>query len=145
MSWNSSYETGIDEIDRQNFNLISYIEVMTNSKDNRARLAQLEIFEELVKNYFECEQRLHDECCYFDAYRHRIFHEAYIITLQGIKQNFEKTGATAGNEKLFRNKAVDFLKNHITGRDKSFARFYQNNIFRENYVENENLETSTAV
>ena len=138
MSWNSSYETGVDEIDRQNFELLDYIEVMKNTEDNKTRLMQLEIFEELVKKNFMQEQRLHDECRYFDAFWHKISHQAYIKKLQHTKHNLSESGATLENENIFRTQVVEFLKYHITCHDKSFAHFYNDNKFCENFVEQEN-------
>ena len=145
MLWYSLYETGVDEIDRQNFELIDRVKVMMNIEDNKERLKQLEIFEELVKKYFAREQRLHEEFCYLDAYWHRVFHEAYIRKLQHAKQRFIETGATLENEKIFITQVVEFLKNHIACHDRSFAHFYYNSILCENFFGHENANTQAAV
>jgi len=128
MLWKSSYKTGIDEIDRQNLDLIKNVEVMMRPDDLGAKLMRLEDFEKLVKKYFEHEQRLHKELSYSDAYWHKIAHEVYIKKLQHVKRNFVETGATLENEKNFRTKVVEFLKNHIACHDRSFAHFYFDNM-----------------
>ena len=145
MLWKGIYTTGVDEVDWQNFNLLDYVEVMMNTEDNGARLMQLEIFEELVKNFFECEQRLHDECRYFAADRHRYVHENFIEMLGRIKRDYVKTGITLENENLFRKHVVAFFKNHIVCDDRLFAFFYNNNVLRENFVEHENTYVESAV
>jgi len=145
MLWNSSYKTGIDEIDKQNNELINNIVTIMYSANNRTRLMQFEIFEELVKKYFEREQKLHIDCCYSDAYRHRIAHEVYIKKLQITKRNFEKTGATLENELILRTNMIEVHKNHIMCYDKSFAYFYFNNLSCENIVPNEIVYTVAAI
>jgi len=129
---NSSYKTGIDEIDKQNYDLIDRVDEMMNTEDNGERLKQLGIFEELVKKYFEREQRLHNECRYFDSYWHHIIHELYITKLLHTKQIFTEAGATPGNKEIFRRQVVEFLKDHIMCHDRSFANFYNNIILLEN-------------
>ena len=131
MLWNDSYKTGVDVIDLQNFEIVASIREMMQFEDNKKRLTQLEVFEELVKKYFEREEKLHDECG-FDAYLHRISHEIYINALQQIKRNFEKTGTTMENEKFFRTNVVEFFKKHIKSHDMCFAYFYRNNILYKN-------------
>ena len=134
MLWKDSYKTGIDEIDRQNFDLINNIEAMMSPTDNETRLMQLDAFEELVKKYFEREQKLHKECHFYDAYWHRIVHKAYIKVLRRTKQDFVETMTTPEKEIIFRIKLFEFLKNHITRLDKSFARYYHKNIPCEDFV-----------
>ena len=41
MLQNNSYETGVDEIDWQNFELIAHIGAMMQTEDNRTMLMQL--------------------------------------------------------------------------------------------------------
>ena len=126
MLWKSSYATGIDEIDRQNFELIIRIGIMMHAVDNKAKLTQLENFEELVKKYFDREQRLHNKNGYFDADKQKNFHETYIRKLQHTKQHFVKTGITFENKQIFRTNAVELLQNHILYHDKLFALIHCN-------------------
>ena len=123
MLWNDSYESGIFEIDRQNFDLVSRITEMMYYEENSIRLKQLEVFEQLVKEYFANEQRLHGKYHYFDSYSHRISHEVYISGLARIRRNFEKTGSTLENEREFFRQVFEFLKEHIMNHDKSFGEF----------------------
>jgi len=135
MLWKDTYKTGIDEIDGQNFDLIKNVEAIMSPADNGTRLNQFEIFEELVIKCFEREQRLHEECRYYYSYWHGIAHAAYIKALQRAKQDFFGTVAALVNERVFRIKVFEFLKNHITCLDKSFARFYHKYISLENFFE----------
>jgi len=128
MLWKSSYETGVDEIDRQNFDLLSCVEAMMGPDAASTKLIQLETFETLVTRYFTFEQGIHTKSRYFDADKHEYYHAAYIKSLQGIKRNFEKTGATLENEKIFIREVVEPLQNHIMCHDKLFAFFFHNNI-----------------
>ena len=128
MLWNRSYETGVREIDKQNFDLISRLDAMTNPDTNKAKFEQLINFEEIVPKYFEHEQTIHHECDYYDADMHRYAHEGYLKHLNRIKRNFINRGPTLENEMIFLKYAVESLKKHIVNQDKLFAEFYKKNI-----------------
>ena len=131
MLWDPSFETGVMEIDRQNFDLIARIEAMRYSDNNKARFDQLVKFETLVADYFTREQTLHCECCYSDAEKHKFTHRSYLRHLQKIKHNFIERGPTLENEMIFIKDAVESLKKHIVNYDKHFAAFYRKNIAGE--------------
>jgi len=145
MLWNDSYETGVDEIDRQNVDLITYIEAMMSTEDNKAKLRQLEIFIQLVKKFFEHEQSLHNRCSYFRVDEHRISHESYIRKLRRMKREFVEMGSSRDNNIIFNKNVVEFLKNHITRHDELFARFYHDKIFYENIAMYGNAYGTVAV
>ena len=126
MLWNDSYKSGIDVIDRQNFDLVARIGEMMYFEDNSIILKQLEVFEELVEKYFAREQILHDKHRYLDAYSHKISHKVYMRELRQIKRNFVKAGATLENERKFFIQVFEFLKEHIMNHDRYFAHFYNN-------------------
>ena len=124
MPWDDSYDTGVDEIDKQNFELIYRAELMMNTEDKDIRLTQLHFFEKLVKEYFALEQRLHNECYYFDANWHKEIHEIYIVKLQQIKKHLAEEENSHENEEFFKSQVFEFLKDHISYHDQSFACFY---------------------
>ena len=128
MLWNRSYETGVVEIDKQNFDLISRLGAMTSFDTNLARFEQLENLEQIIPKYFERKQKLHHECSYDDADIHRFTHEGYLKHLRRIKRSFIESGPTLRNEMIFLKNAVESLKKHIMSQDKSFAEFYNKNI-----------------
>ena len=126
MLWNDLFETGIEEVDRQNYDLIARVEAMMNPESDRARLVQLENFEKIVNNYFKLEQAMHGGCNYFDLEAHRYSHEIYLKKLRQVKQNFSNGGATLEKENIFRKDIVEYLKKHIMWHDQTFAYFYKN-------------------
>ena len=128
MLWDPSFETGVAEIDRQNFDLIARIEAMRYPDNNKARFDQLVTFEHLVADYFERDQTLHDKCCYSGAEKHKFIHRSYLHHLQKIKHNFIESGPTLENEMIFIKDAVESLKKHIVSYDKRFAAFYHKSI-----------------
>ena len=128
MLWNRSYETGVEEIDKQNFDLISRLNAMTTSDTNRARFEQLVNFEQIVPKYFEREQTMQNECNYYDTDLHRYAHAGYLKHLRRITRNFIDGGPTLENEMFFLKNAVEFLKKHIMKEDRAFAEFYKTNI-----------------
>ena len=127
MLWNHSFETGVAEIDEQNFDLVSRLDAMANSDTNRARFEQLVNFKETVAKYFEHEQNIHCDCHYSDADMHRYAHVCYLKNLRRIERDYVDRGATLANEMFFLKNAVESLKKHIMNQDKSFAEFYKNN------------------
>ena len=128
MLWNYSYETGVMEIDKQNFDLISRLDAMTNPDTKKGKFEQLVNFELIVPKYFEYEQTMHFECDFFEADMHRYTHEIYLRHLRRIKHNFIENGPTLENEMIFLKNAVEYLKKHIVNQDKLFAEFYKKNI-----------------
>jgi len=132
MIWNYSFETGVNEIDRQNFDLINHIEEMMQPLDNRMKLMQLIFFEELVKKYFSREQRLHDKNRYFSSEEHKFYHKAYLKVLQEKRRNFAKMGDTVEDGKILVRDLFEFLKNHIMCHDKLFAYSYNYDKWYEN-------------
>ena len=128
MMWNRTYETGLEELDKLNFDLISRLDAMRDSDTNRARLEKLENFEQMVSKYFEREQKMHNECNYYGADIHRSSHEGYLKNLRRIKRNFIERGPTLENEMIFIKNTIKSLEKHITNQDKPFAEFYHKNI-----------------
>ena len=127
MLWNRSYETGVEELDKQNFDLISRLGMMTIPDSNRARFEQLVNFEQIVPKYFEREHAMHHECNYHDTDLHKYAHLSYLKHLRRITRNFIDRGPTLENEMFFLKNAVEYLKKHIMKEDKSFAEFYKKN------------------
>jgi len=128
MLWDHSYETGMAEIDKQNFDLISRLDAIANSDTNRVRFEQLVNFVETVTKYFEQEQTMHCECNYFDADMHKYSHICYLKHLRRIERDYVDRGATLANEMFFLKNAVESLKKHIMNQDKPFAEFYKKNV-----------------
>ncbi|MDR3332689.1 MAG: hypothetical protein LBT08_08670 [Synergistaceae bacterium] len=127
MLWDSSYETGIREIDEQNFDLVGHIETMMNPDNNRSRFERLVNFERLAKRYFENEQALHGECGYEHAEKHEFIHRNYLRRLRRMRDNFIESGPTLRNEMIFIKDVLEALKKHIQDHDRHFAEFYLEN------------------
>ena len=127
MLWNHSYETGVDEIDRQNLDMVSRLCAMINPDASTVRFEQLVNFELIVPRYFEREGVIHDECGYYDADMHKFTHESCLQYLRKIKRNFIDRGPTLENEMIFVNDALMSLRTHIMDHDKPFAEFYRRN------------------
>ena len=126
MLWNRSYETGVEEIDKQNLDLLSRLEAMTGPDTDMARFEQLENFEKAAMEYFEREQAMHYDCRYSDADIHRYAHAGYLKHLRRIGCDYVDRGETLAHEMFFRKNAVESLKKHILNQDMSFAEFYKN-------------------
>ena len=134
MLWNNSFETNFVEIDRQNYVLIARIEAMMYSNSKDERLAQFEIFENIVENYFEREQSIHRMYNFFDSETHRQSHEAYLKMLKEVKQNLAEDGATLESEKFFRKNTFEYLKKHILCHDHLFGFFCQHDNPRKSFL-----------
>ena len=131
MLWNHSYETGLAEIDKQNYDLISQLDTMSDPDTNRERFERLVDFEQTVMEYFEREQKMHCECNYCGADMHRYAHTGYLNHLRRIERDYVERGATLQNEMFFLKNAVESLKKHIMNQDKSFAEFYKKTVIEE--------------
>jgi hemerythrin-like metal-binding protein len=130
MLWSASYETGVREIDEQNFDLVEHIEAMMNPDNNRSRFEQLVKFECLAARYFEREQELHRGCGYEHAERHEFIHKNYLMRLRRMKKNFIENGPTLQNEMIFIKNVLETFKKHILDHDKEFAIFYNGSVER---------------
>ena len=128
MLWNSSFSTGLTEIDAQNSDLISRLRAMIEADTYWARIMQLVRFEQAVTEYFKREQTIHDECGYYAAEIHRFTHEGYLKHLRRMRWKYIEEELTLENEMLFMKDVVDLLLKHILNQDRSFAEFYHRNI-----------------
>jgi hemerythrin-like metal-binding protein len=124
MLWDSDYETGVREIDEHNHDLVGHIEAMMNPDNNRSRYERLVNFEQAAEKYFETEQKLHRECGYEHAERHKFIHKKYLMRLRRMKKNFVENGPTLQNEMIFIKDVLEALKKHIIDHDKVFATYY---------------------
>ncbi|MCL2684323.1 MAG: hypothetical protein FWE55_03670 [Synergistaceae bacterium] len=145
MLWNNSFETGVREVDKQNFDLIIRVSVMMQPDERGMLLMYLENFEMLAKKNFDREQALHYRCRYSDGDQHKLSHEAYISKLQQVKRNLIENAANPENENILIKDVFEFLKNHIMLHDKRFAYFYHNNIMCENFLRHDDKPYATAI
>jgi hemerythrin-like metal-binding protein len=121
MVWDVSFETGMQEIDEQNFCLVASVASMTKCDNNRRKYEKLEDFEKLAARHFEKEQQIHDRCGYKGSEMHKLAHRAYLLRIHRMKCRFVESGPTLENEIIFIRDVVESLRRHITSHDKDFA------------------------
>jgi hemerythrin-like metal-binding protein len=124
MLWDSSFETGVSEVDSQNFGLVRHVEAMLSNDTNRARFEKLSEFERVVEECFDREQRIHASCGYSKAEEHKFSHRSYLLRLRRMKERFIENGPTLENEMMFIKDVVESLKKHIALHDMDFAAYY---------------------
>jgi hemerythrin-like metal-binding protein len=123
MLWDETLETGVREIDVQNFDLLERIELLGNAGNGEVG-KELKFLEEKVLEYFKKEQQLHEEFGYADAEAHRFNHKSYIVRLQRLIKKYNENGPTLENMIIFERDAVRQLKKHIATYDRNFAPVY---------------------
>ncbi|MDR1138029.1 MAG: hypothetical protein LBK91_06880 [Synergistaceae bacterium] len=124
MVWNILFETGMREIDEQNSRLVAHVEAMSEYDSNSVKYERLEDFEALAARHFEREQRIHDECGYSWAEKHRLAHKSYLRKICRMKRRFVENGPTLENEIIFIRDVIESLKKNIMNHDKDFADWY---------------------
>jgi len=127
LEWEISLETGMALIDEQHRTLVDQIKILADRSRPDRIPETLRFLENYVVEHFGTEEHLHKETHYPEAEAHLNVHNAFIKAFQDFKKEY---GANGEEKRLLMVLKLgkllsDWLRKHITGMDRRFARYYQ--------------------
>ncbi|MDR1555282.1 MAG: bacteriohemerythrin [Campylobacteraceae bacterium] len=137
-NWDSSYELGIDVIDRQHKRIVRYINdlhdvLKTNDKDKIA--STIEGITDYTVSHFAYEESLMERANYPLLEENKQIHESFIKTVEKYKWSFREGRDIAGQ--LMAELQI-WLTYHILNEDKDYAQSIINMFAKTS--QNEELE-----
>ncbi|MGP1577414.1 MAG: bacteriohemerythrin [Treponema sp.] len=128
VSWNSSYDLGIDVIDKQHRHLVNLMNQLYNAcledkgvLDETFKLVMKELVD-YVLFHFSAEEKLMESIHYTELKAHKQTHEHFIREVLASVQAYQKGKQLVPN--TFVRFLRDWLFNHILLDDKAWARHY---------------------
>ena len=128
VSWNTSYNVGVDSVDKQHQHLVDLINQLYNAcLDDKAVLDETfkDVMKELVEYvmfHFKDEEGIMESINYPALREHKMQHELFI------KEILSSVNAYKNGKQFVPNSFVRFLRdwlfNHILVDDKEWARHY---------------------
>jgi len=128
VTWDSSYNVGIDSVDKQHKHLIYLTNSLYNAcLDDKAELdtAFKEVMKELVEYvsfHFKDEERIMEEVNYPGLQEHKQIHQQFIKKILAAVDDYQKGKQFVPNS--FVRFLRDWLFNHILVNDKEMAKYY---------------------
>lgn len=128
MLWNNYYETGLPTVDEQHKELFTQLDILLDpSKKDRTK-ETLDFLGKYVIKHFGHEQALHAKTAYPKAAEHKKLHDDFTAAFKDLKKQLEGGGEGGALPIMKLTKmTTDWLKDHILGPDKDFAKYCKEN------------------
>lgn len=129
--WNSSYEIGINVIDRQHERLVSYINELHEAMITKNHTKVPEVLAALYNytvSHFAYEEALMEQAGYTLIEPHKKVHESFIKTIGMYAQMYKNDNDISG--KLMAELQI-WLTNHILHDDKDYSESVKEMIYNE--------------
>lgn len=124
MLWNATYETGIPIVDAQHKELFNQIEILMDTSKAERIDSTLNFFGDYIVKHFATEEAMQHQVAYVKLIEHKKAHDDFVNTFKQSKQEYR----SSGNSPIVMMKtiriALSWLKEHIRGQDKEFAKAY---------------------
>ncbi len=126
ITWNDTLSVNVAEIDRQHRNLIAIINELNDAmrlgkgKDVLGKIVNSLI--SYTATHFKTEENYFAQFGYPDTEDHKKEHAAFVQKVLSFKEGFEKRELSLTIDVM--SFLSDWLKNHIMGTDKKYARFF---------------------
>ena len=132
MSWDSSLNTGIDEIDNQHMTLVETIEKFADAATFQKGLESLQttlaFLEDYVVQHFETEERMHNAYDYPNKALHKRLHDDLIQDIEELKERIDIEGLTPEIVQSTNEFLMSWIINHINSADMDFASYYKQGV-----------------
>lgn len=127
IEWNETYTVGVEEIDRQHRQLFSrfndLISACDEGKGADEALRMLKFLNDYVTIHFAEEEELQRRYGYPDGRRHNDEHDAFVLELMNLEQQFREHGPTPRLVATTNQIVAVWLIDHISRVDAEFARY----------------------
>ncbi|MDP1829817.1 MAG: bacteriohemerythrin [Archangium sp.] len=126
MQWETRFELGVEEIDRQHqelFARVGRLEASLREGDHQQVVEMLDFLGDYVVEHFGCEERKMKETGYPFFAIHKGVHDRFVELFLQIKAEYQQTGETAWLAIKVHKVMVAWLHTHILGMDQQFGRY----------------------
>jgi hemerythrin len=127
ITWDPSLETGIPALDAQHRELYRRIEGLLDPSSARSARADvgafLEFLERYVRDHFRVEEELMASSGYPAAAEHHAEHALFARELQGLVDEYARTGGTPFLAVRVTGRMTRWLHEHVGRADKQLGRF----------------------
>ncbi len=127
LCWDSSFATGISELDEQHRQLFARVEALLqairrgSSREEVGRT--LGFLEEYVRTHFAAEERLMRDAGYPGLAAHVAEHQRLVDDLAALQAEHRREGASPSLVLRVNARAQEWLERHVIGADGEMGRF----------------------
>lgn len=130
VNWTPALAVGVAEIDRQHQELFRRIDnlltAMSQGKGREEVGSILKFLEDYVVVHFAAEEKLMQSHNYPAFKEHLAQHQAFMQDFARLKAQFQQEGPSTMVVLAVQRRVVDWLRDHISQKDKAIGDFLQN-------------------
>lgn len=129
MIWSDEYKIGLPAIDSQHKRLFQLIKELNEALDAGLRLVNVERLlaglDQYKTRHFQLEEKYMQESNYPGIEEQQKAHKYFTQRFKELGEELKKTGITPDIIKTIKGELSDWLKEHVTGLDLEFGKYYQ--------------------
>jgi hemerythrin-like metal-binding domain len=124
MLWNATYETGLPVVDAQHKELFNQVDILLDASKADRIDDTLKFLEGYVVKHFATEEGMQKQIAYAKQDEHKKAHADFIATFKQLKNEYLASGNSPIAAMKMTRVALNWLKEHIRGLDREFAKTY---------------------
>lgn len=126
MKWTKELECGVPVIDHEHKELVAQLASLKEQPDADRIREMLDFLKDYVVQHFTHEQLLQKKTSYPKADEHKETHKKFIQTFIDLDEEYRTQGDNPETRQKVMAAVEQWLRDHIMGQDKEFARYYRN-------------------
>lgn len=129
MNWSDDYLIGIPAVDSQHKRLFELLRELNEALQAGIKGAQLEkiivSLDQYKTRHFQLEEKYMKECDYPGLSKQQEEHAYFMNRFEELGRELAQTGMTPAIVKTIQGELASWVKDHVTGLDMDFGRYYQ--------------------
>lgn len=129
MIWSDEYKIGLPAVDSQHKRLFQLIRELNEALDGGLKLVNVERLlaglDQYKTRHFQLEEKYMVESSYPGLEEQQKAHKYFTQRFKELGEELEKTGITPNVIKTIKGELADWLKEHVTGLDLEFGKYYK--------------------
>jgi hemerythrin len=129
MKWSDEYKIGLPTIDSQHKRLFQLIKELNEALDAGLRLINVERLlaglDQYKTRHFQLEEKYMLESGYPGLKEQQEAHKYFTQRFKELGDELNKTGITPNVIQTIKGELTDWLKEHVTGLDLEFGKYYK--------------------
>ncbi len=129
MKWSDEYKIGIPAVDSQHRRLFELIRELNEALQAGLKGSDVEkliiALDQYKTRHFQLEEKHMKECGYPGLAEQQKAHNFFMDRFKEIGEELGRTGMTPAIVKTIQGELADWVKDHVTGLDMDFGRYYQ--------------------
>ncbi len=129
MRWKDDYKIGLPAVDSQHKRLFEIIKQLNESL--RAGLKGSDVeklfvsLDQYKTRHFQLEEKYMEECNYPGLTEQQQAHAYFMARFNELGKELSQTGMTPAIVQAIKSELAEWLKEHVTGLDMNFGKYYQ--------------------